>query len=231
MDYLKVWTDFIDVLSPLQDDETGRLFRAMLHYARTGAEPDSFIGNERFVWAVAKRDIDNAAKRAQVNSANGSKGGRPKANETEEKQPKAKESEINQTEANERRKEKKGKEIEKKGKETESFIDDEDALRIAQEQNTLLDAAEKAGFARSDAIRGKLVDLYAVYGLDRILTAIDACVTHGVTTIAYLNGVLSDKPRQTTGKKTVAAQEYTQRDYSNEQEEAMKRFLAERGSA
>ena len=45
MKYLKVWTDFAKVLSPLKDDEVGRLFLAMLNYAATGEEPSGFAGN------------------------------------------------------------------------------------------------------------------------------------------------------------------------------------------
>lgn len=38
MKYLKVFTDFLDVTEPLTDGAMGRLFRAMLRYARDGAQ-------------------------------------------------------------------------------------------------------------------------------------------------------------------------------------------------
>ncbi len=57
MKYLKIFTDFLDVVEPLNDDERGRLFIAMLGYALDGREPE-LPGNERFVWAVAKQHID-----------------------------------------------------------------------------------------------------------------------------------------------------------------------------
>ena len=57
MKYLKVFTDFASSLEPLGDAECGRLFKAMLEYARTGQEPD-FRGNERFIWPTAKQSID-----------------------------------------------------------------------------------------------------------------------------------------------------------------------------
>ena len=103
MKYLKVWTDFEGVLSPLNDDEIGRLFLHMLHYAKTGEEPASFVGNEAFIWPAAKRDIDVAAEKAEKMRENGLKGGRPK-NQIEsininENQTKPNETKNNQTKA------------------------------------------------------------------------------------------------------------------------------------
>lgn len=81
MKYLKVFTDFADAMEELGDAERGRLFTAMLKYAETGAAPD-FRGNERFIWPVAKLQIDRMAAecegRAKTSRENGSKGGRPK---------------------------------------------------------------------------------------------------------------------------------------------------------
>ena len=57
MEYLKVFTDFVEVIETLGEAERGRLFTAMLKYAGQGIEPD-FRGNERFVWPIAKQNID-----------------------------------------------------------------------------------------------------------------------------------------------------------------------------
>ena len=57
MKYLKIFTDFMEVVEPLEDDERGRLFAAMLGYALDGREPQ-LPGNERFVWTVAKQHIN-----------------------------------------------------------------------------------------------------------------------------------------------------------------------------
>lgn len=61
MKYLKVFTDFVENMSDLGDAERGRLFTAMLEYAETGEEP-ALRGNERFLWATAKKNIDNQRK-------------------------------------------------------------------------------------------------------------------------------------------------------------------------
>ena len=224
MKYLKVWTDFADVIEALADDEAGRLFVAMLHYAATGEEPDSFIGNERFVWPIAKRDINHAAEESRILRENGKKGGRPKSKEN---QTEANESKENQTEANKSQKEKKRNE--KKGNEIKTFIDDDEANRIQIEQDIVLDTAETAGFARNDATRSKLISLYASNGLAKMQEGIESCVNHGVCNIAYLQAVLKGEPKK--AKADVSAQKYSQRDYVGEQDDAMTRMLKMGGYA
>lgn len=101
MDYLKIWTSFIEVIEPLNDAERGRLFTAMLEYAKTG-EVIEFKGNERYTWPIAKQGIDQAAQKAETLRQNGNKGGRPsKAEETKENQTEPNETKENQTKANE----------------------------------------------------------------------------------------------------------------------------------
>lgn len=96
MSYLKVNTNFSEILEPLQDAEVGRLFRAMLSYAENGTVPE-FKGNERFVWNAAKQSIDREAEisvkrsnnrkqtitndnKTQQTATNGSKEKEPKRN-------------------------------------------------------------------------------------------------------------------------------------------------------
>lgn len=220
MKYLKVWTDFEDVLQPLEEDEIGRLFLAMLRYAKTGIEPVGFVGNEGFLWKVAKRDIDMAAERAETLRTNGMKGGRPK---TKENQTKPTETKQNQGEPigfdmkpDESRKEKKRNEM--KGNEKESFLSDDAAAEIQNDHNKILDAAQDAGFKSSPAERAGLLNLYAAYGLDKVISGIGECVKHSAPNLAYLEAVLKG-----TGKK--AANGYDQRDYSGAQAEAMRRMM------
>ena len=61
MKYLKVFTDFLDVVEPLDDEECGRLFKAMLGYSLDGREPQ-LTGNERFLWVVARQHMDREAE-------------------------------------------------------------------------------------------------------------------------------------------------------------------------
>lgn len=94
MHYLKVFTDFVQVIDPLGDAEKGRLFVAMLKYAETGEEP-RFSGSERFVWPTAKLNIDRevafcAVQREKAKKRKSQTEPKPaKASQTEPKPAKA----------------------------------------------------------------------------------------------------------------------------------------------
>ena len=99
MRYLKVFTDFAEVIEPLSEAERGRLFTAMLQYASTG-ETAELKGAERFVWPTAKQNIDRTRVEAERNAACGSKGGRPKKPaETDLNRKKAAETDLNRKKA------------------------------------------------------------------------------------------------------------------------------------
>lgn len=222
MKYLKIWTSFYDLIGQLQYDEIGRLFEAMLVYAASGNEPDEFEGNERFLWPVAKQQIDLAAEKNEILRQNGMKGGRPKADETKGNQTKPNKTKDNQSKAIKER-----KEIESKGKEwNETFIDDDNAGAISEEQNRVLDAAEDAGFRMSNDVRAALIALYSVHGLQKILDGLKSCVDHGAPNLAYLKAVLKGEPKKPKETAKLPAQDYHQRDLSNAQDEAFERMMA-----
>ena len=60
MKYLKIFTDFLDVVEPLGDSAAGRLFKAMLRYALNGAIP-ALKGKEGVAWTVARQHMDREA--------------------------------------------------------------------------------------------------------------------------------------------------------------------------
>ena len=57
MTYIKVFVDYLDAIEPLGDAERGRLFTALLEYARTGEAPQ-LGGNERFLFPMMRAQID-----------------------------------------------------------------------------------------------------------------------------------------------------------------------------
>ena len=120
--------------------------------------------------------------------------------------------------------------------ESESFIADDEAHKIQSEHNRVLDAAEDAGFKQSNSVRANLLQLYAEYGLEKMLAGFDSCVKHGAVNLAYLEACLKDKPKKT--KPKVEAQDFEQRDYTGVQQQAldqqnkrMAEFLAKKGAA
>lgn len=79
---------YIHQLSVLDDASAGRLFKAVLRYAKWGEVPD-LPGMEKVVWAGFRNDIDTSIERYEyrcmVNAANGAKGGRPRLEQYPEK--------------------------------------------------------------------------------------------------------------------------------------------------
>ena len=221
MKYLKIWTSFLELISTLEYDEIGRLFEMMLIYAESGKEPEDIDGNERFLWPVAKQQIDLSAEKNEILRQNGMKGGRPK---TKDNQTEPKITKDNQTKAIKERKEKERNE--KENKLSSSFLDDDNAQGIVFDHDRVLNAAEDAGFKMSNDVRAALIALYADHGLQKILDGLKSCVDHGAPNLAYLKAVLKGEPRKASGK-TVSAQQYSQRDYADEQEAAFNRMIRE----
>ena len=217
MNYLKVWTNFRDVIQSLDDSEKGRLFDAMLLYAETGEEPEVFTGNERVIWPVAKRDIDMAMQWRETCKVNGSKGGRPK---TKQNPIKPTETQQNPNEPKKTLKEKKGNEI-KRNEMKSSFMDEDEAAGIQHEHDRVFTAAEDAGFKMSNTVRARLIALYADHGLEKMLAGFNECATHGAPTIAYLEAVLKGTGKKKPQMKVLPAQDFPQRDYSGVQDDMM----------
>ena len=92
--YVKAYFDWIEQTATLSDAERGRLFIAILEYARSGLEP-KLDGREGILFPVFKTTIDRDNKKSQICAQNGKLGGRGnKASESQLKQNKANESEI-----------------------------------------------------------------------------------------------------------------------------------------
>lgn len=109
MTYIKIFVDYLDALEPLGDAERGRLFTALLEYARTGTA-SHLGGNERFIFPLLRAQIDRDREAYETEKANlherrskaGQKGGQ--ANASKHKQTEANEandSKTKQTVANE----------------------------------------------------------------------------------------------------------------------------------
>ena len=111
--YVKAFFDWIEQVSALEDDEKGRLFVAILEYARSGEVPD-MQGRESILFPVFKSQIDRDMESSAKQSENGKKGGRPRAKtESEENQNKPKQTKRKPTKANKEEEKEKDKEKDK----------------------------------------------------------------------------------------------------------------------
>ena len=91
-EYFNAYHSYLEAIEPLNDAERGRLFTACLIYSMTGEAPE-LRGNERFVFAGMKSQIDRDFKqyetRCETNRKNGSLGGQTKPSERNQTLPNA----------------------------------------------------------------------------------------------------------------------------------------------
>ena len=144
--YVKAWCDWIEQTSALEDDEKGRLFIAILEYAKSGAIIE-LPGRENLLLPVFRAQVDRDFEVRDKLAQNGTKGGRvPKSKskqtkakteiESKIKQEEANASKVKQTEANESKiKHNKDKEEDKdKDKEKEKDKDEEEDSVVCAER-------------------------------------------------------------------------------------------------
>lgn len=72
-EYICLYFSYLDYITPLNDEERGRLLTALLTYGATGEEPD-MAGNERLVFPAIRsqidRDTEKYKNRCERNSEN-----------------------------------------------------------------------------------------------------------------------------------------------------------------
>ena len=91
--YVKAFFDWIEQTEALEDDERGRLFVAILEYARSGIAPD-LAGRESILFPVFKAQVDRDLENSTAYAENGKKGGKTKnSSQIEPKQTKPNQSE------------------------------------------------------------------------------------------------------------------------------------------
>ena len=88
--YIKLFVDYLDAIELLGDAERGRLFTALLEYARTGEAPQ-LCGNERFMFPMMRaqidRDIASMRESKDQKSRAGKAGAAARANKGRRQQP------------------------------------------------------------------------------------------------------------------------------------------------
>lgn len=210
-EFLPLFLDFNETTQDLNDEQCGRLVRSLVDYAN--GKDRELHGMELMAFRFLKGTIDRNARLSAIRSEAGSKGGRPKANESKTNQTKPNESKGKQNAINNDNNN--NKDIDSKN---EPLLDDDTAAEIQHDHDRVLTAAEDSGFKMSNTVRARLIALYADYGLDKMLAGFMECATHGASNLAYLEAVLKGTGRKKP-VKVLPAQQYEQRDYSSVQDE------------
>lgn len=191
MNYVKLFVDTLRQYQRLSDAEFGRALRAVLQYLEDGTEAQ-LPGKECIMYDVLReqveRDRKSYAKKVSAQRENGSKGGRPRKSQETQQNPWVfkKPSESQETQE---------KEKEKESYTREGFLADDEADAIMAGHQQVFDEAERCGFARNTGTLDALTDMIGEYGVERMLAALQECLTHGATTLAYLRAVLQGKPK------------------------------------
>lgn len=219
MKYLKIYADFAACLTNLSYAERGRLFTAMLNYVATGEESD-LSGNERFVWPVAKKNMDQAretyGRKAQTARENAQK--RYGSISYDIVQNRAETHDAVQEKEKEKEKGARAREdappsspphraISEGGGGRPLLTDGEMAAAAdtyRQDRQSLLAAMERVGMRPTEKNVETALLLAAEHGAAHVLDALDKAAEHdtrGGVSWAYVRGILAKSAQKPKTKK------------------------------
>ena len=231
MEYIALYPETLALVKRYPEAQRCRLYEAMAAYAFTGEEPDwPEDALEWYGWEALKQQVDRARSKSEQNKANGGKA----------KRTEAKASETERTEANQSGSKRNGANLPKeKENEKEKEIDNDATARARETAFGVVDA-DPVILTIQRELTGLTVSHYddlAVFRQDLpddlIIEAVNEAVAHGVRTWAYVRTILqgyikdgvktvgqarerSERRKQSVKQvgKTVSAQQYAQRQYS-----------------
>lgn len=195
--YVKAYYDWIEQTAALSDAERGRLFIAILEYARSGLEP-KLDGREGILFPAFKSMLDRDAQISAAKAQNGAKGGRSnKANKSKQKQNEANESKHKLTKDKDKDKDEDNKENSPNGEQKKV-----DAALAEVYQAWERASGKCASIAQSEELQILLEE----YGRENMLYAIKQGVNHNAVTLAYIKAVL--KGNKSSGKRDKQEKSY-----------------------
>ena len=203
-EYVPIFFDWMEVTEELNAQEKGRLIDAIVTYAQGGDWQEQIKGNERYLFPAFKKQIDRSNEISETKANNGTRGGKQtQANVSKPKQTEANVSKPKQTQAKpseeEKEEEKEEEYIKEKGKkESCRFLPPtvDDVKAYCQERNSTVDAE-------------RFVDFYSSKGWK----------VGSQPMKDWKAAVRTWEKRD--GGKTVSAQAYSQRTYTEDALEAV----------
>lgn len=241
LDYLQLYPETIEQLKRYNKEQRCNLYEAMAEYAFEGQEPDwPDDAAEWFIWEALKQQVNRTEKKVNQKRANASGSSeveRIEAKPSESKRTKANRSETERIEAkpsetrnydNESDKE---KEINNNSNSARAWLSDDEIAESLDRDRQIEDAARRWGLPCNEGNMIHARDLAREYTLPWLLRAIETSGNGKEQTWRYTEGILKswkdnggpDAPRKQRSSpgKTVSAQNYTQRDYTPEELDAV----------
>lgn len=216
MTYVKVYQDWTKATAKLRDAEKGRLIDAMVVYATTGVDTsDQLSGNEQYLFpmfqAYIDRDRQAMADYAAKQSANGSKGGRPKNPKNpplSDENPKNPPLFLKTQKSQEKEKEilLPPNPLQGGTGSGGGFLSDDEMDVLSESFQQLLAFAEDIKLETSNRTAEELNRLAAEYGHESLRSAMEIAHDQGKVTLAYIKGILRNgvdsPPPVSTRKET-----------------------------
>ena len=215
--HLKIYLSFEDDTECLSDAERGRLLLAMVRYAKDGTEP-SLSGNERFLWPVVRGQIDRDIDVYESKVSAGRAGGLAKAENSKSQQNLAEVSKSQQNLAE-------VSTIKIKDKDKEEDKDKDQDKGVSGARFAPPTPEDVAAFCRE---RGNSVDpvkFCAFYQSKGWKVGKNPMKDWRAAVITWERDNGGETASGPGPRRTVAAQQYSQRDYSGEDEDAMERMI------
>ena len=230
--YIKVYADASATIDLLSDNEAGRLLKALVHYAN--GETDDLPGQEKLVFAMLKAQIDRDSASYQQycdkQRENGKKGGRPKnpvvSDKTQENPAVFRETQKSQNKDNNKEKEEDKEKNNYDGSACARITDEEITASLEQDAK-IEEEARRWGLPCKEGHMIQARDKAREYSIDWLLRAIATAGQGKEQTWRYVSGILQSwkenggpdakrKPMSST-TKVVSAQQYSQREYTEEE--------------
>lgn len=208
MEYVPIFFDWVEVTGELNDQEKGRLIDAIVLYAQGGEWQERIKGNEKYLFPAFRRQIDRASEISRVRAQAGRTGAEQReANRSKCMQTDANAGKEKQTHANGY---KTCKEEEKEKENEEEYKNK--ARESNRAQGPTLD--EVRGFCEMTGSKIDPIRFWNYYEARHWMAGHSAITDWKACLRSWER---DEKARDKAKTKTVSAQQYTQREYTNEE--------------
>lgn len=220
MDWFKMQTVWGSSIERMTDAEAGRFIKAVYAFVRYGEEYNGNGKEEMLVWqaldilrmdlakfADAQAEADNA-RRAKSEEMRKLARRRWDMRSDAERMPTdanrmrndagrmRKDAERMRSDAYKNKNKKETEGEENNPLPSDSLETDEALIAIQADHEEIFNAMEYAGFDLDNATMDMVVGLYAQYGKEKMLKAVNACVENSVKKIVYMRGVLESMSKE-----------------------------------
>ena len=216
--------EYLAKCAKLSDQEVGRLFRALMSYHATGIEPE-LAGRESIAFDFIKEDIDKTEK-AYAAKCEKNRQNRLTTNVDERERTITNVDERAQN-INIKEKENKKEIDNNNGNSAGAWLSDSDVQEALERDRKIEDASRAWGLPCNEGNMIKARDMAREYTLKWLLRAIETAGSGKEQTWRYVAGILKSwkenggpdtpKKQRAAPVKTVSAQQYGQRHYTEEE--------------